>query len=130
MSALRQAIPETHAFETVSLDELESMDGLTRDALEFGVIGFTPEGDVDVYNAAEGRWAGLRPDSQIGQSLFVSVAPCMNNYLVAERFEEADELDETLPYVLTLKMRPTKVRLRLLKRPGVARRYVLIERRR
>jgi hypothetical protein len=52
----------------------------------------------------------------------------MNNFLVAQRFEDEAELDEIVPYVLTLRMRPTKVRLRLLKTPETALSYILIER--
>jgi hypothetical protein len=52
----------------------------------------------------------------------------MNNFLVAQRFEEASEVDEVIDYVLTLRMRPTKVRLRMLQKPGVARKYILIKR--
>jgi hypothetical protein len=52
--------------------------------------------------------------------------------MVAQRFEDAHAdgtaLDETIPYVLTLRMRPTKVRLRLLAQPGAAIRYVLVQR--
>ena len=54
----------------------------------------------------------------VGQPLFTVVAPCMNNYLVAQRFEDAAAtgtvLDATIDYVLTLRMRPMKVHLRLL----------------
>jgi len=52
----------------------------------------------------------------------------MNNFMVAQRFEDEPELDATLPYVLTLRMRPTRVRLRLLATSGTTRRYILIER--
>jgi len=37
-------------------------------------------------------------------------------------------LDETIDYVLTLRMRPVKVALRLLSTPGNATRYVLVKR--
>ena len=54
----------------------------------------------------------------------------MNNFLVAQRFEDAlatgDSLDATLDYVLTLRMKPIKVKLRLLAEPGHLMRYVLI----
>jgi hypothetical protein len=56
------------------------------------------------------------------------VAQCMNNFMVAQRFEDEPEIDDIVPYVLTLRMRPTRVRLRLLATPGIARRYILIER--
>jgi len=56
----------------------------------------------------------------------------MNNFMVAQRFDDALEqnvaLDETIDYVLTLRMRPVKVALRLLSTPGSATRYVLVKR--
>jgi len=85
---------------------------------------------VQRYNAAESRLAGLSPDRVLGLPLFTTVAPCMNNYLVAQRFEEARErgepLDDTIDYVLTLRMRPIKVKLRLLATPGQVLRHVLV----
>ena len=39
------------------------------------------------------------------------------------------ELDDTIDYVLTLRMRPIKVKLRLLASAGGAHRYVLVQRR-
>ena len=68
----------------------------------------------------------------LGQPLFTNVAPCLNNFMVAQRFEDAledgAELDATIDYVLTLRMRPVKVALRLLAGPGRAKRYVLVQR--
>ena len=52
----------------------------------------------------------------------------MNNFMVAQRFEDEPELDAIVPYVLTLRMRPTRVRLRLLAGDGAPLRYILIER--
>ena len=76
------------------------------------------------YNAFESKAAGLSLQRVIGNDLFTVVAPCMNNYLVAQRFEDAAEggsrLDATIDYVLTLRMRPTKVKLRLLAQPGAS----------
>ena len=77
--------------------------------------------------------AGLTPQRVLGQGIFTSVAVCMNNFLVAQRFEDAaaagTTLDATIDYVLTLRMRPTKVKLRLLASPKARLRYVLIDRR-
>jgi hypothetical protein len=54
----------------------------------------------------------------------------MNNFMVAQRFEDAardgSSLDATIDYVLTLRMRPIKVKLRLLAIPGAPLRYVLV----
>ena len=115
------------------LDSLLALDGEGLDGLEFGVIGIDAEGVVRQYTAVESRIAGLSPERVLGHPLFTVVAPCMNNFMVAHRFEEAAgsgaPLDATIDYVLTLRMRPIKVQLRLLARPGVERRYVLVKRR-
>jgi len=82
------------------------------------------------YNAFESKAAGLSPQRVIGQSFFTSVAPCMNNFMVAQRFEDAwvagVPLDDTIDYVLTLRMRPVKVKLRLVAQPGLAMHYILL----
>jgi photoactive yellow protein len=114
-------------FDTVSIGDLEQMNAVDRDALAFGLIGFSETNEVEIYNATEARLAGLRAERQIGQALFNTVAPCMNNFLVAQRFEDEAELNEVIDYVLTLRMRPKKVMLRLLKQPGTARRYILVK---
>jgi len=103
------------------------------DDLDFGVIGFDLDGRVQRYNATESRLAGLATARVLGQMLFTSVAPCMNNFMVCQRFEDAlrdgTPLDDTIDYVLTLRMRPVKVKLRLLARPREGFRYVLVQRR-
>ena len=52
----------------------------------------------------------------------------MNNFLVAQRFEDEPAIDAILPYVLTLRMRPTRALLRLLAAPDAPLNYILIER--
>jgi photoactive yellow protein len=123
-------LPEP-SFNDASLPaRLAAATGDELDAWPFGVIGFDADGVVQRYNAAESRLAGLSPDRVLGLPLFTTVAPCMNNYLVAQRFEEARErgepLDDTIDYVLTLRMRPIKVKLRLLATPGQVLRHVLV----
>lgn len=102
------------------------------DQLPFGVIGFDGEGLVRVYNRYESQAAALAPERVVGMHVFDDVAPCMNNFLVAQRFDDAARdgavLDDTIDYVLTLRMRPTPVRLRLLHVPQARFRYILVER--
>ena len=111
----------------------ESYTDVDFDTLDFGVIGFDAEGMVRRYNKLESQLAGLSPARVLGASLFTSVAPCMNNFLVAQRFEDAaaneTSLDAIIDYVLTLRMRPLKVLLRLLAQSQTPLRYVLIQRR-
>jgi photoactive yellow protein len=102
------------------------------DRLDFGVIGFDADTTVCNYNQTESEAAGLSPSRVLGQPLFTNVAPCLNNFMVAQRFEDAQDegsaLDDTIDYVLTLRMRPVKVKLRLLAAPGSNQRYVLVQR--
>jgi len=71
------------------LDRLLTLPPEARDALDFGVIGFDRSTHVVQYNAYESRAARLDPTRVLGQHVFIEVAPCMNNYLVAQRFETA-----------------------------------------
>ncbi|MFM0440491.1 PAS domain-containing protein [Paraburkholderia strydomiana] len=116
-------------FEAVQIEDLLALTAEDLDAVPFGVIGFAPDAVVTVYNETEAKNAGLRPERVLGKHFFEEIAPCMNNFMVAQRFDDEEKLDQTIPYVLTLRMRPTPVRLRLLKAPGHATRFVLIERR-
>jgi len=114
------------------LDVLPRLGDAELDDLHFGVIGFDHDTVVRRYNATESRDAGLSAQRVLGHPLFTVVAPCMNNFLVAQRFEDAaaagEPLDVMVDYVLTLRMRPVKVKLRLLATPDVSVRYVLVQR--
>jgi photoactive yellow protein len=114
-------------------NRIETLDESELDGLDFGVIGFDADTAVRRYNAFESKLAGLSPQRVLGNGLFTVVAPCMNNFLVAQRFEDAaasaTALDVTINYVFTLRMRPAKVSLRLLASPTLALRYVLVNRR-
>ena len=116
------------AFEDLTLAELASMPDALRDELPFGVIGMDRDNVARLYNETESTMAGLSPGAVLGLPFFEAVAQCMNNALVAGRFEDAPELDETIPFVLTLRMRPTRVRLRLLASGSEPMRFILIER--
>ena len=111
---------------------LDHSDAGALDALGFGAIGFDHDGRVARYNTFESQAAGLRAERVLGQDLFLAVAPCMNNFMVAQRFIDARAdgapLDDIINYVLTLRMRPAKVKLRLLYQPGAALAYVLVQR--
>lgn len=118
--------PASLDFDTLTLDELQSLTPAECDPLPFGVVGLSSEGMVEVYNATESRLAGLPAEGILGTHYFSGTAQCMNNFMVAQHFDDEEQLDLTLDYVLTLRMRPTPVRLRLLQAPGVSLHYVLI----
>ncbi len=127
-----------HASTALSFDEaelasaLDAMNAAELDELSFGVIGFDAAGIVRRYNRHESEAAGLGTARVLEHALFTEVAPCMNNYLVAQRFVDATQagqvLDVVIDYVLTLRMRPTRVKLRLLSTPRHHYAYVLVMR--
>jgi photoactive yellow protein len=112
------------------LAALAQMDEAALDDVGFGVIGFDADCIVRRYGATESRLSGLRPERVLGLNVFSVVAQCMNNFLVAQRFEDSlnqgKPLDARLDFVLTLRMKPTKVKLRLLAEPAHDMRYVCI----
>jgi photoactive yellow protein len=118
--------------ESNLLSTLHALDDGQLDLLNFGVIAF--DGDIVVkrYNLNESQATGVKPERVIGSQLFTEVAQCMNNFMVAQRFldarESASPLDETIDFVLTWRMRPTPVKLRLLSNPDIALQYLLFKR--
>ena len=116
------------SFQDIEAADLDSMTERDVDELPYGVIGLSSTGIVEVYNVVEARLAGLDAPSVVGTHYFSVVAQCMNNFMIAQRFEDEARLDVVIDYVLTLRMRPTPVRLRLLKSPAVKRHYILVER--
>jgi photoactive yellow protein len=114
------------------LGQLHSADDNQLDELDFGVIAFDGGLVVKRYNLHEIQATGLKKERVIGSQFFTEVAQCMNNYLVAQKFvdsrEATDPLDETIDFVLTWRMRPTPVKLRLLSSRSVPLQYLLLKR--
>jgi len=116
-------------------DLLERLHAASADDIDtwpIGVVAFDATGVVRLYSRHESAFSGISRDRVMGRLWFDEVAQCMNNFLVAQRFVDAraegSRLDTVLPYVLTLKMRPTPVRLRLLWAPGQDLAWVVLHR--
>jgi len=114
--------------DSAGLTQLEAMSTDKLDDLEFGVVRMRVDGEVVGYNLWESRLAGLSKERVLTRNFFSDVAPCTNNYLVAERFMNEPELDSTLDYIFTLRMKPTAVKLRLLRSPTANHMYLLVKR--
>ncbi len=99
------------------------------DDLPFGLVVMNHDHAVVSYNRAESQLSGLDADRVLGRHFFEEVGPCTNNFLVAQRYAEVDDLDETIEYVFTFRMAPTPVRLRLMASPGATHRYLAVQRR-
>lgn len=111
--------PPGTAFDSADLAHaLHGASPAFLDALDVGVIALDNAGKVLAYNTFEQRLAGLCAGDVIGRDFFVEVAPCTNNFMVRERFVDAWQsktpLDEVIRYTFTYRMKPTRVRLRLL----------------
>ncbi len=117
------------SFDEVTLGLLDAATASELDDLPFGVIGFDRDGMIETYNAMESKLGGLSQERVIGRHLFQAIAPCMNNFMIAQRFEDEPDLDERIEYVLTFRMRPQPVILRLLQQRYRARRFIAILRR-
>ena len=128
MLTVDHAAATGEAFYDINPRRLDLGNDAFLDTLSFGVIGLSADGITEIYNATESRYAGMQRQNVVGQPFFLMAGVCMNNFLVAQRFEDEEVIDFVMDYVLTFRMRPTPVKLRLLKRPDLLRRYLLIQR--
>lgn len=106
--------------------KLDAADATTLEDAAFGIIVMDQTGIVQSYNRYESDLSGLSAGFVVGKHFFTAVAPCTNNFLVAQRFEDEAPLDAVVDYVFTLKMRPTNVKLRLIKSAATLRHYLLV----
>lgn len=116
----------TLAFDDPRLPEL--LDESEPDRLErtpFGIVQMDRHGRVTFYNETEAEYSGLRKEQVEGHNFFTEVAPCTNNFMVAERYKE-EHLDTVIEYVFTFVMEPTEVTLRLIRRDDNL--YMLVQR--
>ena len=99
-------------------------------AIDFGITGLDNDCVVTRYNNYLVNLSGVSIQKAVGFHYFSNVAPCMNNFMVSQKLEDAiDEstsLDETINYVLSVKMKPTKVKIRLVYDSDLMVSYVLI----
>lgn len=112
------------------ISKLDNLDEAAINALPYGVVMLDSGCLVRRYNAFQSKLGGFSPESVIGQHYFHRTAPCMNNFIVGERFmsNEQPELDETIKYTFTFKMEPTNVLIRLLRSQKSENMYLLIAR--
>jgi photoactive yellow protein len=108
------------------LDALEAAALPALDAVPFGVITMDRNGDVIGYNTFESQRAGIDVSRVLGRNFFESVGPCTNNFLIAQRYLDDPDLDETIDFTFTLRMLPTPVRLRMLARAESKRQYLAV----
>jgi len=115
-------------------EELAKLPTYTQaqmDEMNVGIVKVDDSGVIQMYNAEEGRIGNVAPASVIGKNFFTEVAPCTNNRLFYGKFKEgvaAGELDTTMPYTFTYKIKPTLVDIRLYHDKGSKSNWVLVKR--
>jgi len=108
------------------LDDYSPQD---LDALNFGVVRIDESGKVVYMNEYEAQLANLNQSDVPGKHFFSQIAPCTNNFMVAEKYHSPQEArDELLDYVFTYRVKPTPVTLRLLIDPNRPYHYLLVNR--
>lgn len=110
------------------LQYLEAASAEQMESLNFGVVRMNADATVTFYNAFESKLSGLDKKNVLGRRYFEEVAPCTNNYMISQRFLDEPEMDVVLRYVFSFRMKPTPVRLRLLRSVAAKSMYLLVER--
>ncbi|MDX1908505.1 MAG: photoactive yellow protein [Bacteroidia bacterium] len=105
---------------------LSTLSGAAFDTLDVGVVEMDLQGQVLRINQYETDLSGIPAHQSVGKHFFSQVAPCTNNFMVAQRYIDTDSLDEMLDYVFTYRMKPTRVRLRMLKAAAEPLQYLLV----
>ncbi|MEM7511659.1 MAG: photoactive yellow protein [Bacteroidota bacterium] len=106
---------------------LEKSSPQEFDEMDFGVVQMDLQGTIKAYNKYESELAHITQSEAIGKNFFTQIAPCTNNFMVATKFIDAKEnRDEVLDYMFTYRIKPTKVRLRLIIHPEEANQYLLV----
>lgn len=110
------------------LSVLESMSHEAFDAFDFGLVKMDRGGQILAYNKYEAELSSNRQNEVLGKNFFTQVAPCTNNFMVAEKYKsDQTELDEFLDYVFTYRIKPTPVRLRLLTHKNSQHQYLAVQ---
>jgi len=114
------------AFDSATiLKWLDEQPNEILDSLNFGLVKMSKNGTVVFYNKAEELITGVKSENTIGKHFFTQVAPCTNNFLVAEKFNNT-YLDEQVQYIFTYITEPIPVQLRLLRGEG-DNQYMLVK---
>jgi len=86
---------------------------------DFGIIELSSSGEVLFFNQHELNSTGLTQREVKDKNLFTQLVPSTDNYMVSHKYRAVANtslpIDETIDYVLTYQLKPTSVKLRLLK---------------
>lgn len=114
--------------------ELDRRSDRELDQLPFGVVCLDADGTILRYNLAESRLARLDRNQVVGKKFFAQVAPCTRGPEFEGRFREfagAGERTDVLrfDFLFDFKFGAQEVSVEIVRARGVARFYLLINRR-
>ena len=108
-------------------DVLEHYEAKDFNKFDYGVVRMDRSGNIKAYNSYNSDLAADASKEVMGQNFFTQVAPCTNNFMVAEKYDSFEgKLDETLDYILTYRVKPSPVTLRMLAKNSSENQYLLI----
>jgi len=108
---------------------LGSMTRDQADSADYGIVKVDDAGKILLYNRYESELAGIAPWAAEGRNFFTEIAPCTNNKLVFGRFKsgvESGSLDASFNYTFTYKMRPTNVKIRMIRDAASSTNWVFV----
>lgn len=111
------------------ISKIPAIDRGTADAQPYGVVQVDDQGVIKLYNKWESEMAGVPISVAEGSNFFTQVAACTNNRLVYGKFKDGvtrNELDTEFNYTFTYKMKPTNVRIRLLRHAASGSNWVFV----
>jgi photoactive yellow protein len=107
------------------------LDDKSFNQLAFGAIKLDGDGKIISYNAAEGAITGRDPKDVIGKNFFKDVAPCTSTPEFFGKFKEgvkAGDLNTLFEYVFDYNMKPTKVKVHMIKAMGSEGYFIFVKR--
>lgn len=99
--------------------------------LMYGAVQLDAKGTILSYNQAESELTGRKPEDVIGRNFFEDVAPCTHTSEFSGRFFEgvhSGSINAMFDYIFDYQMKPTKVRVIMVKSLDQKTYWLLIKR--
>ncbi|HUX49561.1 MAG TPA: photoactive yellow protein [Spirochaetia bacterium] len=97
---------------------LASMTDKDLNELAFGAVQLDANGTILKYNAAEAGITGRKVENVLGKNFFSDIAPCTKRPEFYGKFQAGvagGKLNELFEYVFDYQMKPTKVKVHMMK---------------
>jgi len=99
--------------------------------LAFGAIKLDGTGIIESYNVAEGAITGRDPKDVLGKNFFKDVAPCTSTPEFFGKFQSGvkdGNLNTMFEYIFDYNMKPTKVKVHMMKAMVGEGYYIFVKR--